>query len=525
MFSPVQTVLIVLAAIVVAGVISFWLGYIVRRRVAESKIKTAEKIAAKITEEAEREAENKKTSALLTAKDEIYKLKEDATRDVDTKLKELKGAENRLRQKEEALERRADGFDRKEQQINDKLKSLDRREGAIKTKEDVLTRKTEEQNRMLERISGMSAAEAKEILMNNLVADATRDAARTIKEIKDRAVAEGERLARNTISLAIQRCASEHVVESTVSVVELPNDEMKGRIIGREGRNIRAIEAATGVDLIVDDTPEAVIVSAFDPIRREAAKRALERLVTDGRIHPGRIEEIVNKVNEEIEKELVEVGEETIVELNLNEMNPELVRTLGRLKYRSSYGQNVLRHSKEVAYLSGMMANELGLPAGPARRAGLLHDIGKAVDHEVEGTHPQIGSDLLRKFGEDADVVNACEAHHGKVEPASVEAVLVAAADAISAARPGARRESLESYIKRIAKLEELADSFTGVTKAYAIQAGREVRVIVEHDRVSDAEAEELARRVAQTIEKEMEYPGKIKVVVIRETRAVEYAK
>ncbi len=525
MFSPVQTLLILLGAIVVAGAICFWLGYIVRRRVAESKIKTAEKIAAKITEEAEREAENIKTSALLRAKDEIFKLKEESERENEQRHRDLKNLENRLRQKEESLERRADVFDRKENQLGGREKSLDRREAAFKNKEEALARKTEEQNRMLERISGMSALEAKEILMKNLVADASRDAARTIKEIKDRAVAEGDRLARDIISLAIQRCASNHVAESTVSVVELPNDEMKGRIIGREGRNIRAIEAATGVDLIVDDTPEAVIVSSFDPVRREVAKRALERLIVDGRIHPGRVEEVVAKIREELEQELAEVGEATILELNVDEMDPELVRTLGRLKYRTSYGQNVLRHSKEVAYLAGIMANELGLPAVRARRAGLLHDVGKAVDHEVEGTHPQIGADLLRKFGESPEVVNACEAHHGRTEPKSVEAVLVAAADAISAARPGARRESLESYIKRITKLEEIADSFSGVAKAYAIQAGREVRIIVEQERVSDAEAEELASRIAETIEKELEYPGKIKVVVIRETRAVDYAK
>jgi ribonuclease Y len=525
MLTPVQTLLLLLGAIATAGAVFFWLGYIARRRVAESKIKTAETIAGKITEEAEREAENKKTSALLKAKDEIYELKEAAERENEQQRRDLKNLENRLRQKEEALERRADSFERKEQQLGGREKSLDKREAALKTKDEALSRKTEEQNRMLERISGMSAEEAKEILMKNLVADASRDAARTIKDIKDRAVAEGDRLARDIISLAIQRCASDHVAESTVSVVELPNDEMKGRIIGREGRNIRAIEAATGVDLIVDDTPEAVIVSAFDPIRREVAKRALERLIGDGRIHPGRVEEIVDKIREEVETELAEVGEETTLELNLGETDAELVRTLGRLKYRTSYGQNVLRHSKEVAYISGIMANELGLSADKARRAGLLHDIGKAVDHEVEGTHPQIGADLLRKFGESAEIVNACEAHHGKTEPASVEAVLVAAADAISAARPGARRESLESYIKRITKLEEIADSFSGVSKAYAIQAGREVRIIVEQDRVSDAEAEDLARRIAETVEKELEYPGKIKVVVIRETRAVDYAK
>jgi ribonuclease Y len=525
MFSPLQTLLVLLGAIVVAGAVFFWLGYIVRRRIAESKIKTAERIAAKITEEAERESENTKTSALLKAKDEIFKLKEDAERETERRQRDLKNLENRLRQKEESLERRADNFDKKEQQLGNREKGLERREGSLKNKEDALARKADEQNHMLERISGMSAAEAKEILMKNLVADASRDAARTIKEIKDRAVAEGDRLAREIISLAIQRCASNHVAESTVSVVELPNDEMKGRIIGREGRNIRAIEAATGVDLIVDDTPEAVIVSSFDPVRREVAKRALERLIVDGRIHPGRVEEIVDKIRDELEQELVDVGEETILELNINEMDPELVRTLGRLKYRTSYGQNVLRHSKEVAYLAGIMANELGLPADRARRAGLLHDVGKAVDHEVEGTHPQIGADLLRKFGESPEVVNACEAHHGRTEPTSVEAVLVAAADAISAARPGARRESLESYIKRITRLEEIADSFSGVSKAYAIQAGREVRIIVEQERVSDAEAEELSRRIAETIEKELEYPGKIKVVVIRETRAVDYAK
>lgn len=525
MHLTLQSLLLWLGAIIVTAVVAFTAGYVVRRRVAESKIKTAEKIAAKITEEAEREADIKKTQALLQAKDEIFKLKEEAERDSENKRREIKNLEGKIRQKEEALDRRAESYDRKEQGFTERSKGLDKREAAIKTKEETLTRKTEEQNHMLERISGMSAAEAKEILMNNLIGEASHAASRTIKEIKDRAQAEGDRLARNIISLAIQRCASDHVAESTVSVVELPNDEMKGRIIGREGRNIRAIEAATGVDLIVDDTPEAVIVSAFDPVRREVAKRALERLIVDGRIHPGRIEEIVGKARDELEKELTEVGEETIYELNLNDMQPELVRTLGRLRYRTSYGQNVLRHSKEVAYLAGIMANELGLPAALARRAGLLHDIGKAVDHEVEGTHPQIGADLLRRFGENAEVVNACEAHHGWVEPASVEAVLVAAADAISAARPGARRESLESYIKRITKLEELADSFSGVSKAYAIQAGREVRIVVEPEKMSDGDAEDLARRVAESIEKEMEYPGKIKVVVIRETRAVDYAK
>lgn len=520
-----QSVVPAVGVLIAVGAAAFIAGYIVRRRVAESKIKTAEKIAAKITEEAEREAELQKAELLLKAKDEIFQLKEEAERENEAKRRDLKNAEERLRQKEEALERRVESFERREQQLVGRERALEKREAALKVKEETLSRKTEEQNKMLERIAGMSAAEAKEILMNNLIAEASHAAARTIKEIKDRAQAEGERIARNIISLAIQRCASEHVAESTVAVVELPNDEMKGRIIGREGRNIRSLEAATGVDLIVDDTPEAVIISAFDPIRREVAKRTLERLILDGRIHPGRVEEVVAKVREELETELVEVGEETILELNLNNMHPELVRTLGRLKYRTSYGQNVLAHSKEVAYLAGMMANELGLPASLARRAGLLHDIGKAVDHEVEGTHPQIGGDLLRKYGEPPEVINACEAHHGRVEPNSVEAVLVSAADAISAARPGARRESLESYVKRIAKLEELADSFSGVAKAYAIQAGREIRIIVEQDKVSDADAEELARRVAQTIEKEMEYPGKIKVVVIRETRAVDYAK
>jgi len=525
MFSPLQTLLLVLGALVVAGVVAFLGGYITRRRVAESKIKTAETIAAKIAEEAEREAEIRKTQALLQARDEIYKLKEEADREAENRRRELKNNEGKLRQKEEALERRAETAERRDQQLSSQEKVLDKRDATLKVKEETLGRKLEEQNRMLERISGMSATEAKEILMNNLVAEASHSASRTIKEIKDRAVAEGERMARNIIGLAIQRCASDHVAESTVSVVELPNDEMKGRIIGREGRNIRAIEAATGVDLIVDDTPEAVIISAFDPIRREVAKRALERLIVDGRIHPGRVEEVVDKIREELEKELAELGEETIYELNLNDMNADLVRTLGRLHYRTSYGQNVLRHSKEVAYLAGMMANELGLPATLARRAGLLHDIGKAVDHEVEGTHPQIGADLLRRYGEGAEVVNACEAHHGREGAASVEAVLVSAADAISAARPGARRESLESYIKRITKLEELADSFSGVSKAYAIQAGREVRIIVEPEKLTDGDAEELARRVAGSIEKEMEYPGKIKVVVIRETRATEYAK
>ncbi len=516
---------IILGVSAVVSIIAFFIGYIVRKNVAESKVKTAERIAERIVSEAEKESDNVKREALLEAKDEAYKYKEQLEHEIDGQKRELKKQENTIVQKRHSLDEKTAAFRRKEQDMARSERHLENRERSIKAKEEGLAKKIDEQNRMLEQISGLTADEAKKILMNNLVTEVEHEAARTVKEIKDKAVAEGEREARNVISLAIQRCASDHVTSTTVSVVELPNDEMKGRIIGREGRNIRSIEAATGVDLIVDDTPEAVIISSFDPVRREIARRSLEQLILDGRIHPTRIEEIVKKSTDEVEKHIKEVGEELIFELNVQDVHPELIKLLGRLKYRTSYGQNVLDHSKEVAHLSGVMAGELGVSFEEARRAGLFHDIGKAVDHEVEGTHPQIGADILRRYNESATIISGAATHHGVGEPNSVEAVLVAAADAISAARPGARRESLEHYIKRINQLEDLADGFTGVSKSYAIQAGREIRIIVEQDKVSDAESVELARRIAKRIEEDMDYPGKIKVVVIRETRSVEYAK
>jgi ribonuclease Y len=496
MHITIQTVLIWIGAGAAVGTAAFWLGYTVRRRIAESKIKTAETIAEKIIDEAQRESENAKRAAVLEARDEALKQKEIVERELESKRKELRDEENRIYQKTQNLKNRESELGKLDQQLQSRKNTINDRDKALKIKEEALAKKTEEQNRMLERVSGMTAEEAKKILMDNLVSQVEHEAARIIKETKERAIQEGEREARNIISQAIQRCASDHTVETTVSVVELPNDEMKGRIIGREGRNIRSI----------------------------IARRSLEMLITDGRIHPGRIEEIVAKCRKEMDEHLVQVGEDALFEINVSDTRPDLAKVLGRLKYRTSYGQNVLHHSKEVAYLAGIMANELGADFDDARRAGLLHDLGKAVDRDVEGTHAQLGADMLKKFGEPEKVVNAAATHHGNGEPTSVEAVLVAAADAISAARPGARREPLEHYIKRITELEELADGFSGVSKAYAIQAGREVRIIVEQERLNDAEAAELAYRIAKKIEEEMDYPGKIKVVVIRETRAVEYA-
>jgi ribonuclease Y len=520
----IQTVLIWIGAGAATATAAFWLGYIVRRRIAESKIKTAETIAEKIVDEAERESENIKRSAVLEARDEALKQKEAIEKELELKRKELRDEENRIYQKNQNIKNREAELERLEQQLQNRKNTINDRDKALKIKEEALAKKTEEQNRMLERISGMTAEEAKQILMSNLLSQVEHEAARTIKEIKERAIQEGEREARDIISQAIQRCASDHTVETTVSVVEIPNDEMKGRIIGREGRNIRSIEAECGVDLIVDDTPGAVIISSYDQVRREIARQALEKLITDGRIHPGRVEEVVAKCKQEMDEHLIQIGEDILFEINISDTHPDIPKILGRLKYRTSYGQNVLKHSKEVAYLAGIMANELGADYNDARRAGLLHDVGKAVDRDVEGTHAQLGADMLKKFGESDKIVNAVATHHGNGEPQSVEAVLVAAADAISASRPGARREPLENYIKRITQLEELADSFSGVSKAYAIQAGREVRIIVEQEKMDDAEAAELAYRIAKKIEDDMDYPGKIKVVVIRETRAVEYA-
>jgi ribonuclease Y len=500
-------------------------GYFLHRFVAERRTRGAAKKAETIIADAQKRAQEITREATVQIKNELYEMRRDFENQTRDRKKELSALERRLIQKEENLEKKVDLLGKKEEDTGKRERDVASREKAVRKKDEQLDQVLNDQRKKLQELSGLTVADAKKMLFAQLEGEVKRESALQFKRLEDELREEADKKARRILSDAIQRCAVDHVVESTVSVVHLPNDEMKGRIIGREGRNIRALENATGIDVIIDDTPEAVILSGYDPIRREIARISLERLVSDGRIHPARIEEVVRKVEEEMAVSIREAGEQATLEVGVHGLHQEEIRLLGRLKYRTSFGQNQLQHSKEVAFLAGIMAAELGVNADQAKRAALLHDIGKGVDHEMEGAHAKIGADLAKKYGESPIIVNAIAAHHGEAEQSSVTAVLTQSADAVSAARPGARRETLETYIKRLEKLEHIADSFAGVEKAYAIQAGREIRIMVEPDKVTDAEAYQLARDITKKVESELEYPGQVKVTVIRETRAVEYAK
>ena len=514
------TVAVVIAVVcaAVAGAVCFVLGGIHRKKTAEFTIGSAEQEAKRIVSDAIKTAEAKKKEVVLEGKDELHRLRSENEKEINDRRKEIQRQERRVQQKEENLDKKLESLDRKEDSLNGKLKQAEER---LAEAEAVKRSQFE----MLERSSGYTADQAKEYLLKNLENELAHDKAVKLMEFEQQTRDEAEKSAREIISMAIQRCAADHVAEATISVVPLPNDEMKGRIIGREGRNIRAIETLTGVDLIIDDTPEAITLSCFEPVRREVARIALERLIADGRIHPARIEETIEKARREVDATIKQEGERAVIEAGVNGIHPELVKLLGRLRYRTSYGQNVLNHSLEVSFLAGIMASELGLDPTVARRAGLLHDIGKALDHEIEGSHVDIGVDVARKYKESEAVIHAIQAHHGDVEAKTVIACLVQAADAISAARPGARRENLENYVKRLEKLEEVASSFEGVDRCYAIQAGREVRIMVKPEVISDDRMVLLAREICNKIESDLEYPGQIKVNIIRESRAIEYAK
>ena len=508
-----------------SALVFFIFGYLFRRLRAEKKVRNAEERANLILQDAERNAEAKKKEAVLEAKDLLYKTRLEFEKESKNRRQELLGMEKRLISREENLDRKVDLLEKKERDLSNKEKQLSDKDKQNEVKERELQELILKEKEQLQKVSGLSSEEAKKILLKHMENEVRYEASLMIKKIEEEAKETADKKAKHYISLAIQRCAAEHTVESTVSVVSLPSDDMKGRIIGREGRNIRALEVATGIDVIIDDTPEAVTLSCFDPIRREIARISLERLIANGRIHPARIEEVVEKVKKEMEQSIKEEGEKATFDVGIQRIHPEIIKLLGRLKYRTSYGQNVLQHSKEVAYIMGLLAGELNLDVALAKRIGLLHDLGKSVDHEMEGTHAGIGADLAKKYGESEAVVNAIAAHHDEVESNSIYGVLVQAADAISATRPGARRETLEIYIKRLEKLESIADSFKGVDKAFAIQAGREIRVIVHPDKVGDSESAALAREITKKIENELEYPGQVKVTVIREKRVVEYAK
>ena len=514
---PLEIVLIILG-VAVGAAVGFAVGIAYRKRVSEREIGSAEAEATRIINEAIRSAESRKKEMLLEAKDEIHKSRTEYEKEVKERRSELSKQERRLQQKEESLDKKTDAFERKEEELARRMAEVAQEQAAAEEvhKQHLAT---------LEQISGLTQEQAKQFLLDSVEEEVRHETAMKIKEIEQQMKDESDEKAREILSIAIQRCAADHAAEATVSVVPLPTDEMKGRIIGREGRNIRTLETITGVDLIIDDTPEAITVSSFDPVRREVARLALEKLIADGRIHPTRIEDMVEKARRDVDRTIREEGERACYETGVHGLNPELVKILGRQKYRTSYGQNVLNHSIEVAHIAGLMASELGVDVTMAKRAGLLHDLGKSIDHEVEGSHVQLGADLARKYKENPIIVNAVEAHHGDVEPKSVIAVLVQAADAVSAARPGARRENVENYIRRLQKLEELTGSYPGVEKAYAIQAGREVRIMVKPEEVTEDNMILLARNIAKQIEAELEYPGQIKINVIRETKAVEYAK